>query len=442
MNPMTIWRMLSARRGLILGLFLLGGVAGLLVAKILPNYYQASARLLVDALKPDPVTNETLPARAIDSYIKTQAELIRDYRVTGAVVDGFGWTKSPELQAAYASRSGSESLNIRQWLAKRVGDNTNAYMDGTQPILVISYTAPSADVARRTVEMLRSALIEQTIGAKRQTAAQNADWFNRQTEQLKTKLAAAEARKASFEKANGIILDDDNVDSESAKLRALAGASVVAPVVAAPSMPVSAPSQGQLAGVEAQLATARASLGPNHPEIQALERQRAALAAAVSRELAAGRAASAPGATGPSVASQYNQQVQKVLAQRGLIGQAQRLGGEVTVLRDQVNKTAQRAADFELQSQTTESGFQSIGPVATPAEPLSPPLWLFIAGGLLVGAGLGVVAALLLEFLFRRVRGEEDLTLENAPVIGTMASPMRASRGLLSWLRPNEKMIG
>ncbi len=441
MNPMTIWRMLLARRALIFTLILLGGVGGILVAKIMPNYYQASARLLVDSLKPDPVTNEALPPRTVDSYIRTQAELIRDYRVTGAVVDGFGWTKSPDLQAAYANRTGGEDLNIRQWLAKRVGDGTNAYMDGTQPILVISYTALSPDVARRTVEMLRSALIEQTIGAKRQTAAQNARWFNQQTEQLKAKLAAAEARKADFEKANGIILGDDNIDAESAKLRALAGAAVVPPTPAMPAMPVTAPSQGQLAGIEAQLATARASLGPNHPEIQALERQRAALAAAVSRELAAGRAAGAPRATGPSIASQYNQQVQKVLAQRGLIGQAQRLAGEVTVLREQVAKTAQRAADFELQSQTTESGFQSIGPVATPAEPLSPPTWLFIAGGLAVGAALGLALALLLEFIFRRVRGEEDLMLENAPVIGTMATPMRASRGLLSWLRLNEKTV-
>lgn len=442
MNPITIGRMLLARRALIAMLMLLGALGGLVVAKLMPDNYQATARLLVDALKPDPVTNEALPPRTVDTFIKTQAELIRDYRITGAVVDGFGWTKMPQLQAAYAKRSSGEDLDIRQWLAKRVGENTVAYMEGTQPILAIAYTAPQPEVAQRVVEMLRTALIEQTIAAKRQQAAQNAQWFNRQTEQLKIKLAAAEARKASFEKANGIILGDDNVDAESAKLRALAGAAAVPSMPSAPAMPVTAPSQGQLAGVEAQLATGRASLGPNHPEIQALERQRAALAAAVSRELAAGRAAAAPRSSGPSAAAQYDQQVQKVLAQRGLIGQAQRLAGEVTVLRDQVAKTAQRTADFELQAQTTESGFQPIGPVATPAEPLSPALWMFIVAGLVAGAAIGILVALLLEFLFRRVRGEEDLMLENVPLIGSMSDRSRKSGGLLSWLRVKEKVVG
>jgi uncharacterized protein involved in exopolysaccharide biosynthesis len=436
MNLRTIWRMLVARRFLLISLFLIGGISGLVISRLLPNLYEAQARLLVNTTRPDPVTNTALPPRGTDTFIKTQAELVRDYRVAGAVVDAFNWTRSPQLQAAYAKRRGDADLDMRQWLAKQVAQNTNAWMDGTQPILVISYTSTSAETSRRAVEALRQAMIEQTIAVRRQAAARDAQWYTAQADRLKERLAAAEARKSAFERKNGILLDDDNVDAETAKLRALAGAAAAPVIQAAPAAPVSAPSQAQLASVDAQIATARATLGPNHPELVALQQQRAALAASVSRELAAGRAALAR-PSGPSASSLYSQQVQKVLSQRGLIGEAQRLGGDVAVLKDQLNKTTQRATEFELESQTTESGFTPIGAIAAPATPLSPGIALFLLLGAVAGLGLGIVVALGLELLFRRVRGEEDLMLDDVPVIGSMVSTKPKQRpGLFGWLWP------
>lgn len=437
MGLMQIWRMLMARRSLILALIALGAIAGAVVAKLMPNQYEARSRLVLNPLKPDPVTGVSLPQRGLESYVQAQIELIRDERVTGAVVDYFGWEKSPELQQEYRNREGDQSLNLRQWLAKSVSENTEVSLVQNSPILEIVYTSTSPQTARRGADAVRDAFVAQTLQVKRQDAARNAQWFQKQTTDLKQRLSQAEARKSKFEQDNKIILQDDNVDSESAKLKALASS---APLVPMPSMsfggPASSPSAAQLAGVDAQLASARRTLGPNHPDIIALQQQRVALASAASREMAAARTASRPAASGPSISSMISAQTQKVLAQRGLVGQAQQLAGDVMVLREQVTKTAQRAAEFQLQAQSTETGFDSLGAAATPQKPVTLGVALFVLGGLVVGLGLGLVLALLLEILFRRVRGAEDLYIDGLPVIGEMNRDADSAQGqgLLHWL--------
>lgn len=437
MGLTQILSMLAARRWLILGLALAGALAGAAVAKLLPNYYLAKSRVVVDLLKPDPVTGEQLPQRTLETYVGAQVELVRDRRVTRRVVDAFGWEKSPVLRREYQSANEDPAVSMRDWFAAQVSANSMAYLLRNTPILEMTYTSTSAETARRGADALREAFLDETLDMKRTEAARNAAWFTRQAAELKTKLAAAEARKASFERANNIVLQDDNIDADSAKLRALASTT---PPAAAPSFsiaaPVSSPSSAQLAQVDAQLAAARRTLGANHPEIVSLQQQRAALASAVASEMAAARAASRPAPTGPSLSSLMSAQQQKVLAQRGLVGEAQRLAGDVTVLREQVMKTMQRAAEFELQSQSTDSGFSRLGAATTPSAPQTPGRWLFVLGGLVLGLVLGLAAGLLVEMLFRRVRVSADVELAGLPVIGVMASEeSTSSEGPLGWLR-------
>ena len=85
-------------------------------------------------------------------------------------------------------------------------------------IMEISYDGDDPDGAAKIADAVRDAYVEQTLQFKRQTAAKNASWFARQTEELKGALAQAEGRKADFEKKNDIILQDDNLDTDTARL--------------------------------------------------------------------------------------------------------------------------------------------------------------------------------------------------------------------------------
>lgn len=445
MGIAQIWRMLWAKRLVILIGMLVGAVAAVFVYRSIPAQYTATARVIMNLVRPDPVTGEAVSPAAAKAYVQAQTEVATDYRVASAVVDDFGWMTNPDMRRAYEASGRQGELDYRHWLAEVVSDSTSTDLVDNSNILEVSFTSTVPETARRAATAVRNAYIDQTLTSKRESAANNARWFRRQAASLKKNLAAAESRKAAFERANGIVLQDDNTDTEAARLRAIASA---APPVAAVMPGIAAapaPSSSQLATIDAQIAAARATLGPNHPELQALQQQRQAIAAAVARETAAARAATRPAASGPSQASLIDAQTRKVLAQRGLVGEAQRLAGEVTVLRDQVAKTTQRAADFELQAQTTDVGLEPLGGVALPAVSSKASMWLFLIGGVGAGIGLGCVLALLLELLFRRVRGPEDLEAEGLPVLGIMPpSGAKRPRGLLEWLgwsRPRTRRV-
>lgn len=434
MTPIQLWRMIWAQRILVLISILCFVFLGALVGKMLPKQYEAKTRVMLDIMSPDQVTGQSMTAASAKSFIMAQSELIKDFRVANAVVEHFGWQTKPELIAKYRNPADKTDGAFRRALAQIVIDGTNAYQTSpSSNILEITYRSTSPAAARAVADAVRDAYIQQSLAFKRDTAATNSRWHRQQAEKLKVQLASAEKRKAEFEKQNGIILQDDNVDTESAKLRSMTNATPMAPIIAsAPIIPPSALT-AQVAQLDSQIATAQRTLGPNHPDIVAMRSQRDAVASAMRQEQAAMRAAARSGPVGPSIASQISSQTQKVLAQRGLVGEAQRLAGEVAVLRDQLAKTASKAADFELQSQSTEIGIQPMGNAVAPDKPITPFFMLFLIGSAIIGLVLGLAIGVVRELLSRRVRGVEDLEmLDGLPVLGMLPARRRVSH---RWLQ-------
>lgn len=428
------FRILWARRALILLTTVAALIAALLVIRIVPQRYDATSRVMLDLVKPDPVSGEGISAAFARAYTKTQSELIRDYRVAGRVVDQLGWTRSPLYVAAYRARDPDDKRDLRRWLAQLVIDRTKVGLIDSSNILEITTSSTTPESARVIADALRQAYIDQTLSFKRDDAAQAAGWFEQQAQQLRTRLSEAEAKKSAFERANGVLLEGDTTDSEEARLKVLASTSAVpAPSVAAPAVAAASPMAGQLAQIDAQIAVAARTLGPNNPTLIALQQQRGAIAQAAGREAAANRAAARGGAvaSGPSLDSLYRQQQQKVLAQRGKVAEARQLATDVVLLRDQYAKTAARAADLQRQAASTDTGLTVLGSAVAPSNPAFPNKRLIILGALALGLGLGMVVSVFMELLRRRVRGADDLRLAGVPVLGALSPlPAPAQTGL------------
>ena len=416
MSFIQLIRILWARKTIIL-LSLLCSVAGAwLVVKFIPPRFEGTSRVMLEVVKPDPVTGQMMSSQYARAYVATQIELIRDYRIAGKVVDEFGWTSSPDMAARYAARSKDDKRDFRRWLAQIIIDGTDANLIPGSNILEIGFSSTSPEVAAKAADAIRDAYIEQTLVMKREGARRNAQWFRQQASKLSNELAAAEKRKTDFERENGIVLQADNSDTEEARLAALAATAPAAPAAMAAG-PTSTPSAALLGQIDAQIASLSQTLGPNHPQLQDLRRQRAAVAQAASREQATVRIES-----GPSLASQLSTQTQKVLAQRGKVGEAQRLAADVSVLRDQYNKALQRVADLDQEAQSTDAGITVLGDASIPESPNFPNVPRALLGSVAFGIGLGLFAAMIIELLHRRVRGVEDLTIRGVPVIGTMTA--------------------
>jgi uncharacterized protein involved in exopolysaccharide biosynthesis len=416
-----IFRLLWARRALIAIAIVASLFAATVAGMILPPRYKAHARVMLNVVKPDPVTGEIIASQFARAYVKTQTELIRDYRIAGRVVDILNWGSSPDLAERYANRREDDLRDYRRWMAQIVIDNTGAELIEGSNILDISYTAPSPQGAAAVAEALRRAYVDQAVAFRREDASRDSAWFKNQSAKLKEQLTEAEQRKSAFERANGIVLDAEDVDQDVRRLTALAQSG---PLVSAPSISVGGgnPAAAQIAQLDAAISTAERTLGPNNPQLQDMKRQRAALASSAA---ASAVAPSAP--TGPSVGAQYNAQLQKVLAQRGKADEARRLSIEVAVLRDQYQKASTRMAELDQQAQSIESGLTMLGAATAPEKPSFPNWPLIIFGSLGVGALLGVVAALMAELLARRVRCASDLRFGDLPVLGEMAVPGQGS---------------
>lgn len=446
MSIIQFFRILWAHRLLTLvttGATLLGAIAAIFVV---PPSYEASTRVMLNVLKPDPVTGEVMVGDRARTYIDTQRELIKDFGVAGQAVDQLGWTSTPETLANYTA-AGSPDGGIRRWLAKTIMDRTNTRVVGMTNILEISFRAATPTEASAMANALRDAYIDSTISGRRREAVRSAEWFSQQANKEKELLNAADATKTAYERETGIVMEDDKTDIETARLRALSSqASAGAPLIASSVPPVTAsPSAMELAKLDAQIAQASKSLGANHPAMIEMKARRVALAKmaaddqVAAREAVAAtmRAASAgTGALNRAVAEQTS----RVVAQRDKIGRLNQLQAEVNLHRDALEKALSRASTLRQEAAVADPGITLLGEAVTPLHPAFPNKPLILGGGLVLGAGMGLLLSLILELLSRRVRGVEDLTnLIDAPLLAVIPPQPAAPKVSASDVKPRAK---
>ncbi|MBC7521771.1 MAG: exopolysaccharide biosynthesis protein EpsF [Sandarakinorhabdus sp.] len=436
MSPIQFLRILLARRWIVLITLVVCMVVAMGVAKTLPERYPARARVLLDLIKPDPVTGQSISGGFARGYVKTQIEIIQDFRVTGVVFDRLGWAQNPAVVAAWQAETGGVG-DIRRWGGDKISQNTSANIVEGSNILEIIYESPNADDAKQIVSLIREAYIEASLQFKTDGASRTASWYRDQAEAARKVLTAAEVAKNSFERANGLVVSPGGNEAESTKLTALQQALVAAQsgessqqfaaTVQASTSPVVDQLKMQLATLNDQLELAAEKLGTQHPSYQSGLARRKLLEKQLATEkaAAAGAGAAQSGASRRSVAdlqSQYEAQKSKVLGMKDTLDQLAALQREVDLRRSQYEKAAARTADLQLESNVSESGLVVLGD-AVGGKERSFPIWSKIIGlAAAFGAALGIVVAVLTELYARRIRGPEDLRFaSNVPVLAVIA---------------------
>lgn len=424
MSLIQFLRMLYARRMIVLATLLSCLITATLTAFILPPRYEAQARLMLDVLKPDPVTGQVMSNNFMRAYTVTQIEMIKGTAVAGRVVDQLGWANDPSMLARYAKENTDPGADARMWLARQVSDNIKAnVLDGSN-ILEIVYDGPSAEAAKQMTDLIRQSYKDEALDAKRKSAGEDADWFGIQAAKAKKALEIAEAERTAYAKANNIVLQPGNMDLESSKLATLSQQSAAA--VAAPAMVGGAamnPAQAQLETINQQLAQAAATLGPNHPTYQALLRQKKLYESFAAKS----GGPSAVGGGAAAIESAFERQRARVVGDRDKVDQLQRMENDVALKRDQYLKSAQRFADLRLEADTTNAQITDLGPTTGSTRPSFPNRPLIIGSAIASGLGLGILLALLVELLNRRVRSEDDLAgAASAPVFATVGANQRS----------------
>ncbi len=431
-------RILLVRWKLILGIMLACTGVATAVVLMLPKRYPASARVMLDVVKPDPVTGESTTGRDVRGYVRTQVELIKDMRVAGAVVDRLGLANNPQMIADYEKSGRTESDGgIRAWLAQQIIDNTEAGLVQGSNILEIKYQARNPDYAKQVVGELRDAFIDSSLRFRTDNASRNSIWFNEQADKARNDLQLAESRLAEFMEANHVVIVG-GVDGDTAKLQQLQAAlqtargqqSTADTAVAARTGtdPVVDQLRMQLAQLEDELALAGSKLGTQHPTYKALLVRRNTMQKQMQlaqQNSTASITAMANAARGSvsELEQAVSRQQQVVLDRKPVLDELIRLNREVELKRTQYERASSRTAELKLEAAASETGLVVLGDPTVERTPSYPKVGLSILLATLFGLAFGILSAIMAELIARRVRGPEDLAYASGvPVMVSVGS--------------------
>jgi polysaccharide biosynthesis transport protein len=437
MSIIQFLRILLARWKLILATMLACLVVATTIAMLLPKRYPATARVMFEA-KSDPVTGEVLLGGRGSTYVGTQIQIIRDMRVAGAVVDRLGLVNDPGLVAAYeASGRSAEDGGMRAWLGQQIIDNTEANMIRGSSIMEISYQTNDPERAKSIVGVIREAYIGESLRLRTDPASRTGAWYSEQAGVARTELTKAETALADYMRKNNVTIVN-GVDSENAKLASLQAAlqqaqgmestNTLSTTTRLANDPVADQLAIQLAAVEDELALAGARLGTAHPSYKAILARRNTTASQLAQARARSQqsVSALSGAVKQSVAEltgQVEAQAQLVLSRKPVLDELLRLSREVDMKRAQYEEANKKTDELKLASDQSEPGITVMGDPVVSKTPSYPKVGQIALVSALMGLGLGLVLALLIEFIARRVRGHEDLSFAaGAPVLAVVGA--------------------
>lgn len=439
MNIVQFFRILWAYRLMILVMMGVCIIAGVATVQLVRPRYEAQSRVMLDIIKPDPVTGQVMATAFLRAYTKTQIELVKDPDTARVVVQNLNLAKNPVLRRRY-EESNQKDTDFETWAAQEIARGANARLIEASNILEISYSTDSPSRAKQIADGLRQAYVDTTLRSRQEAARRNAEWYEDQAEKTKAVLFQAEALKAKYERENGLVLGADKIDIDSARLAALA--SQGAGQFIAPTSSPTGPATLQLAELDSSIAEASRNLGPNHPALIEMRRRREIVAGQAARERnSASQASASAMSAAQATSSMLEAQKAKVMAQREKVERLRLMQDEIDLRRDQYSKAVSRGAQLRQEAQVAESGVVPLAAATTPQSPVFPNKPLIIGGAGAAGLILGLLIAMMREIFNRRVRSAEDLMdAVDAPMLAIIRSVQETPQPW--WARLMPKRVG
>ena len=409
MNIIQFFRILWARKWLIVAATVSCFAGGFIVLLIVPPRWEAHARVMLSTLKPDPITGQIIAGTSARTYVDTQTELITDFSVAGQVPEQIGWLSDPNLIAQYQQSAKKSGQDFRHWAADLIIKNTKPTLLEGSNILEITYTSNDPNAAKTIAGDLRQDYIDYSLALRRNDATRNQKWYEDQALKIRASMEQSQSALAAYERETGVLMSDSKEDVDSAQLRTLA-AQAGQPILTTAGPPGPSVFTAQLADLDTQITQLAQRLGPNHPDLQALRARRQALADLASKEQSAqSHAASAAVANTTAMQRAMDAQKARVIRNSDKIGKLRELQADLDLEHDQYTRTLARVAELAQEAAAGDAGLAILGPSTVGSVPVFPKVPLIVGGSLVLGLAVGVLSALLAEMLARRVRGLEDL---------------------------------
>ncbi len=267
------------------------------IIKLLPKSYVATATLIVNQGDRDPLATRDLPPGWQNTFIPTQIELIRSAVVLQPVIDRLHLLRDPEFTRGF---SGPPSA-LREAVLTRLYEALNVSQGAGSDLLYVAATSARPSEAAAIANAVAAEYLKLNRQRINEPAAQRARVYGRELADLRAKTIEAQNQVAAFRQRHGMIdLAPGPDDEAEAALRDLEQKLLAAQnterslqarkqagVWGSTERDATTGGEETLAREQAQLARLRASLGPRHPTVLALQAQIAATRDAIAHGLSA-----------------------------------------------------------------------------------------------------------------------------------------------------------
>lgn len=435
-------RIIWARKWIVLAALLVVSIAGTLITLfVLPKQYVAEAAMVVE-VRADPVLGALAPGMASAAYMATQVEILRSDRVAMRVVKMLGVERSPAAVQQWRESTDAK-IPLDRYFANLLQNGLSVEPSRGSNVINIKFVNPDAAFAAAAANAFAQAHMDVTVELRVEPARQSAAWLDEQTKTLRNNLENAQSRLSKFQQEKGIVVSDERIDLENARLSSLltqlaeadaehlatltrqriSGSELSPDVQASPAVQSL---KAQLAAAQTRLSEISSVVGANHPQRQALDAQIRELRRQLSSEMA--RVTGGSTVMSQGTAQKVAELRSKVEEQKKHILNLRSQRDEMAVLMRDV-ETAQRAYEgasgrvqtLSLESQNTQANLRLLSPAIEPFMPARPRVMVNIVGSIIGGLLLGGLLAVGMELLDRRVRDPEDMVAHaGVPVIGVL----------------------
>lgn len=413
---------------------------------VLPPKYTATAAILVDVRGVNPVLgvaeSNTILARNV---LGTHASMVRSEGVARQVVARLDLARDPVFVAAWHEDAEGRG-DLTAWIAKRLLKSLDVRPDAEDSnVLDLQFTARDPARAAAIVNAFASAYLATSLGLRSDTSRVSADFFAKQSKALRAQVEEAQGKLSAYQRQHGIVGGDERLDVENASLNELSaqalaaraqrieaqarnaqatGRGSVSPDVL--SSPIVQKLLASVADASARLRVAQGGrLGSNLVKTTEIEEELAQLRADLATETE--RAVSALKAT-DKISQQREESAQQGLeTQRRRVLSLKTLRDGMTVLERDLDSARKAYDQAQLrQSQTSQEG-SSPSPEASmltigvaPSDFARPGLPLLVPLAIVLGAVLGILAAVLLEMRRPFIQFPSDLESWGLRVLAEM----------------------
>ncbi|WP_343622015.1 chain length determinant protein EpsF [Roseateles puraquae] len=448
MNFVQFLAILRARYKLALGVFGVIVLVALVLSLVWPKSYTASASVVIDASKPDPLAAVLYPGGMNPSVIATQIDVIQSDRVAFKVVRNLKLTENPQIREQWQDATKGEG-SIEQWLGTVFQRALDVKPSRESNVVTVTYKAADPKFAAALANAFVQAYLETNIEMKVEPARLYSSFFDQRAKEARDVLEKAQSRLSEFQKEKGIIATDERLDVENARLTELSSQYVGLQSLASDSVSRQAAARGNgadrmqevlnnplIAGLkadqarlEAKLQELTAKLGDKNPQVIETRANLAELKTRIDSETvkvgsSLGIANSINQQRAGEIKAQLEAQRAKVLQMKAVRDDGAVLVRDVENAQRTYDQVMTRLNQSTMESLATQSNVSVLSQAVAPITPTSPRLTLNMAVAVFAGTLLAVALVIAMEMLDRRVRSAEDVAQAVAlPILGVLPSP-------------------